>query len=179
MIAIRFRDFALAEQALEAAIGAPEAASDLEVWLALGVARRGLRDYDGAEAAYHHALELAPDDPRAWFNLGVLAQDHRVGGADIDTDDVTELANEAAEYFRTFVAKAHHPRWREHVAEAKHRIAIAQDIVETIDFMSGLEHVCDGSDPVGRTELERLRELEADATSVDELLGADPTASPP
>lgn len=177
MIAIRFRDFALAERSLETAIDAPEAANDVEVWLALGVARRGLRDYEGAEAAYRHALELAPGDPRAWFNLGVLAQDHRVVTAD-DDEDFAELATEAAGHFQTFVANASHPRWREHVAEAKDRIAIADDTVATLEFMSRQMAT---PIPVGPTEAEiaGLLELEAEAMSVDELLSGDPAASPP
>jgi tetratricopeptide (TPR) repeat protein len=144
------------------------------VWLALGVARRGLRDYDGAEAAYRHALKLAPDDPRAWFNLGVLAQDHRVAVAD-ESDEWIELATEAAEHFRTFIINANHPRWRGQVAEAKDRVAIAEDTVETLELMKTFVLV---EEPYGRSpdEISRLLELEAEATSLEELIGV---TSPP
>lgn len=174
MIAIRFRDYGLAKQALEVVMAQPEAAEDVEVWLALGVARRGLRDYGGAEAAYRHALKLAPDDPRPWFNLGVLAQDHRVELAD-QGEEWIGLANQATEHFRTFVAKANHPRWREHVAEAKDRIAIAEDTIETIEYINSLPEI----QPPERSqaEIDFLLALEAEATSMAELI--DEPESPP
>lgn len=179
MIAIRFRDFATAARALEAVIDAPEVASDVEVWLALGVARRGLTDYDGAEAAYRRALQLAPDDPRAWFNLGVLAQDHRISTAD-HSDDWTKLANEAAGHFRTFVAKAGQPGWRDQVAEAKDRIAIAEDTLQTMEFMRRLEEYAAEVEAAGpsEAEIEAMLELEDEATSVEAILNAEPPAPP-
>lgn len=178
MIAIRFRDYELAERALETVSEMPTVANDVEVWLALGVARRGLRDYQGAEAAYRRALKIAPDDPRAWFNLGVLAQDHLVEFA-TEGDEWIELSHRAAEHFRTFVTRADHPRWREHVAEAKDRIAVAKDTVETIEYMNSLALQPGPNAEPRQAEIDYLLELETEATSVELLVGPGPRAAEP
>jgi tetratricopeptide (TPR) repeat protein len=49
---------------------------NIEVWLALGVAQRGLKKFKEAEESYNKAIKLNASDPRAFFNLGVLYQDH-------------------------------------------------------------------------------------------------------
>jgi tetratricopeptide (TPR) repeat protein len=44
-------------------------------WVNLGVARRGLREFDGALAAFARAAELGTKDPDFYFNVGVTHLD--------------------------------------------------------------------------------------------------------
>jgi len=74
-------DFSGAVQELELAVKhAPRLAG---AWLSLGNARRGLQQFEQAEAAYRKALELEPGLNDAHFNLAVLYLD--VEKADLPT----------------------------------------------------------------------------------------------
>ncbi|MCA9692991.1 MAG: hypothetical protein KC636_25570, partial [Myxococcales bacterium] len=73
-LALGFRDYDLAARHLQAAMKDRAMRRDADVWLAFGVARRGLDDLAGARAAYQRAAALAPADPRPWYNLGLLEQ---------------------------------------------------------------------------------------------------------
>lgn len=50
---------------------------DEEAWIALGVAERGRGNHDAAARAYQKALEIAPEQPDALYDLGVLEMDYR------------------------------------------------------------------------------------------------------
>ena len=99
MIALRFRDYQSAEQSLESVLEFDSVANDVEAWIALGVAKRGLRKYDDAEKAYRQAMTLDVGDPRPWYNLGILAQEHRSGLAE-DADGVTAAYELALTHYR-------------------------------------------------------------------------------
>jgi Flp pilus assembly protein TadD len=66
-------DYAHALPELEAAAKAHP--DDVDVLVALGVAKRGLGKPEEAREAYEGALALAPESPAAHFNLGVLFMD--------------------------------------------------------------------------------------------------------
>jgi tetratricopeptide (TPR) repeat protein len=173
LVAIRFRDFDRAQRSLERVLAQPEAQADVEVWLALGVTRRGLGDLDAAAAAYRRAIEIAPEDPRPWFNLGVLAQDHRVGLAD-ETQEWIELTDEAVAHFRVFVSKAGDDKpWRELVAAATDRIVIAEDSVALLEAsLESQTHFDDLRRQAAEQEAERIEallELERQATPIPGL----------
>jgi tetratricopeptide (TPR) repeat protein len=169
LVAIRLRDFDRAKRSLDRVLAQPEVAADVEVWLALGVAQRGLGDLDAAAAAYRRAIEIAPDDPRPWFNLGVLAQEHRVAFAS-EADEWIELADEAAEHFRVFVSKAADaPPWRESVAAATDRIVIAEDTVALLEQAAVSQTGLDELQEREAEEIERRLELEREATPVTDL----------
>lgn len=140
MIAIRFRDFQTAETALETVADDPEVAEDPELWIALGVARRGLRKFDAAEQAYRRALAVDASDPRPWFNLGVLAQDHLSGEGEVEVEELVELYETARTRYEKFIAAAGDaPRWKPAVREAGDRIVIIDDAITTIENMKVLE----------------------------------------
>ncbi len=95
-ITLSFRGYEDAEGAFRAA-----AALNPESYDALighGVALRGLGRVEEAEARYIAARALDAERPEAWFNLGVLHQDHLDGSAD-------ELA-EAVTHLEAFLTKA-------------------------------------------------------------------------
>ena len=76
LIELELRSFDGARRNLEAVAKLAKGGRATETALELGVAQRGLRDFAGAEAAYARAQQLAADDPRALYNLGILYQDH-------------------------------------------------------------------------------------------------------
>ena len=76
-IAIRFRDYVTAEKVFDTALKDASVKRDLEVYIAMGVAKRGLRS-SKAEEWYRKALEMDKKDPRPWYNLAVLNQDHLI-----------------------------------------------------------------------------------------------------
>lgn len=71
-LALTTHDYARAWQALELLAALRSGRGEPEVWLALGVAERGLGRLEAARAAYDRAIQLAPADPRPRFNLGLL-----------------------------------------------------------------------------------------------------------
>ena len=101
-IAIRFRDFDTAAKSLNIAMAAPRVQRDVEAQIALGVAQRGLKKYDDAEATYRKAADLDKDDARPWFNLGVLYQDHRISEDGVDQAKTEEYYKIAQEHFNKF-----------------------------------------------------------------------------
>jgi tetratricopeptide (TPR) repeat protein len=175
MIALRFRDYESAERSLETALAVESVKTDIEVWLALGVAKRGLRKYDDAEQAYRRALALDTGDPRPWYNLGILAQEHRSGLAN-DEGEVTATYEQALENYRTFVEQAGaSPRWREAVVEAKDRIAVVEDSIDAIKknqgYQAEYELLLALEAEQRAAEIERRRKLESESVSVGELVG--------
>lgn len=175
MIALRFRDYDSAERSLETALEFESVAKDIEAWIALGVAKRGLRKYDGAEQAYRHALALDAGDPRPWYNLGILAQEHRSGTA-TDEQEVTAAYEQALVNYRTFVDQAGaSPRWRAAVVEAKDRIAVVEDSIDAIEKNRQLQIDYERLQKLEAQqrleEIERRRRLESESMSVGDLVG--------
>jgi len=75
-------------------------AGNVEAWVALGVAQRGLGKLDEARRAYEQALAVDPNDPSALYNEGVLLMDFKKDPA------------EARGYFTRFIhaADSSHPK---------------------------------------------------------------------
>lgn len=106
-ITLSFRGYDDAGGAFRAALGLR--ANDYDALIGLGVALRGLAELDEAERTYELARQLDPQRPEAWFNLGVLAQDHRGTPADLE---------EARARFGEFLERAAaRPRYAEAVDE--------------------------------------------------------------
>lgn len=102
MLALGARDFVAARAALAAISEQRIGRDNPDVWLALGVAERGLGRFREAEGAYHRAIELAPTDPRPWFNLGVL-YDHLRLQPDVDLEQAERLGAVARSHFNKFL----------------------------------------------------------------------------
>ena len=180
MIAIRFRDYASAEQALESVIEVEPVTHDVDAWIALGVAKRGLRKYDEAEAAYRRALKVDGSDPRPWFNLGILVQEHVSANLEQgENEDANERAliasyEVALEHFKTFIAKAGaNKRWNAEVSEAKDRVVIVKDSIQTIETMAQVrlqyEAMLEEEKRQREAQIEEWKRLEAQGVRVDEL----------
>ncbi|MEM6296207.1 MAG: tetratricopeptide repeat protein, partial [Myxococcota bacterium] len=103
MISIRFRDYAQAEKSINIALKDGRQKKNVETYLGLGVAQRGLRKYKDAEKSFKKAMDVDGKDPRALYNLGVLYQGH-IGPS---SDGVGLKENETAKgFFSKFVSKA-------------------------------------------------------------------------
>lgn len=153
LLELELRNFASAEENLEVVAVLASGGRKHEATLALGVAKRGIRDFSGAELAYARALELNDADPRGLYNAGVLYQEH-VGPA-TDGDGVQE-AKVAKGYFERFAKIAgEDPRYADAVADAQHRVA---NIAQYAIFV-GVQRQIEAE--VARLETLRLKELEA------------------
>lgn len=133
LLALQLRDYPRASAALHALAVLPTGKGDPDVWIALGVAERGLGRLDDAEQAYAHALKLAPTDPRPYFNLGVLYR-HRAIFTDLDNSQQARTWKVARAHLLKFLAAT-----RDDAALRPQR-AIAQDIITQADELDAAIH---------------------------------------
>ncbi len=176
LLELELRNFASAEENLEVAQGLGTGARKYEAALALGVAKRGTRDFSAAEQEYAKAFELNGADPRPLYNAGVLYQEHVAPQS--DGDGVPE-GETATAYFERFTKMARKdPQYSDAVAEAHHRMA---NLVEYASFI-GVQHQLEADaaklEALHRAELEARREelleLERSAKqALDEEAGAN------
>lgn len=179
-ISIRFRDYATAEGAFQTALKSGAQQKNIEVWLALGVAQRGLKKFKEAEESYVKASKLNASDPRPWFNLGVLYQDHMSTQDGVDMKKGEELI---------LIAKKHYGKFKETAAsnkayvtrnlEADDRIAT---IDQTIDFNKVSVELEKKAAEMAKLEkqqqeAERKRLLELEKAAMEEE-SAPPAAAP-
>jgi tetratricopeptide (TPR) repeat protein len=188
-ISIRFRDYATAEGAFQTALKSPAQQKNIEVWLALGVAQRGLKKFKEAEESYVKASKLNASDPRPWFNLGVLYQDHMSTQDGVDMkkgEDLIKIAKKHYAKFKETAGKAEAYKIRG--LEADDRIAT---IDQTIEFnvisvelekkaaeMAKLEKEQEAAERKRLLELEKAA-MEEDAAPPAAAPAAAPAATPP
>lgn len=130
LLELELRNFTSAQENLEVASTLASGARKHEATLALGVAKRGTRDFSGAELAYARAHELNDADPRPLYNVGVLYQEHIGPASDGDGLRHAELAQG---YFERFTKSAEKdPKYAEAVDDAQRRVA---NIVEYGSFI--------------------------------------------
>jgi tetratricopeptide (TPR) repeat protein len=140
MISIRFRDYKAAETSLAVAVKDNRQKKNVETYLGMGVAQRGLRKYKEAEDSFKKAMELKADDPRPLFNLGVLYQDHVAPNQQEGADFNKKPYQTAQDYFRKFSSKAGGSgSWKESVTDANQRVAAIDQLFKDIEEMKKLE----------------------------------------
>ena len=109
-ITLSFRGYEDAERAFHAALALR--ARDYDALVGHGIALRGLHRVDEARERYAEARGVDPTRPEAWFNLGVLHQDHLEGSV--------EDLRRAEGFFETFVSRANgDPDFAEEVEEVE------------------------------------------------------------
>ena len=173
MIAIEFRDYARAEKSLSIAAEDPRHEQDVETYLGLGVARRGLGRYQEAHKAFETARELAADDPRPLYDLGILHQEHiatAVEGFD------AKPYRAARRYFDAFASEARgHEAYATAVADARHRIATIDELFEAVTESKRLQAEVDRQAAALRqfqaAQRQRLLELERRAKAAADSAG--------
>ena len=150
MISIRFRDYKQAEESITIALKDGRQKQNVEAYLGLGVAQRGLRKYKEAEQAFNKAGELGKSDPRPLYNLGILYQEH-IATASAGDEFSKKPYETAKDYFRKFTGKAGgSAEYADKVADAKSRIEGIDQLFKDIEEMKKLE-----------AEAKKLEELQA------------------
>jgi tetratricopeptide (TPR) repeat protein len=137
MISLRFRDYPQAEKSLGIALKDKRQKKNIETYLGLGVAQRGLRKYGKAEESFKRAMKVDSKDPRALYNLGILYQEHIAPASDGDGVKESKVARE---YFGKFVGKAGgDKRWATEIADAKQRVGNIDQYFRDLEEMKKLE----------------------------------------
>jgi tetratricopeptide (TPR) repeat protein len=166
LVAIRFRDYETAEHSLERALTDREQQRNVDAYLGLGVAQRGLRKYGAAQKSFEKAVELDDDDPRGLYNLGILYHDHLGPANDRKSDEFDAAPYMRAKgYFEKFVARAGKQQsLAGSTAEAKRRIAGIVELLENAKQMDELLRQQKAMEALARKqqEEEKQRLLEAE-----------------
>lgn len=166
LIAINFRDYKTAEESLVIAVKDQRQKKNVEAYLGLGVAQRGLRKYKEAEGSFKKAMDVAKSDPRPLYNLGILYHEHIAATQEGDFDKAPY--NTAKEYYNKFVSKAGSKAdFAAQVDDAKNRVAAIEQLFKDIEEMKKLEAeqkaMMELQKKQQEEEKKRLLELEAKA----------------
>ncbi|RMG99754.1 MAG: tetratricopeptide repeat protein [Deltaproteobacteria bacterium] len=179
LLAIRFRDFENGEKSFKIAARDRRHAKNIETFLGLGVAQRGLRKYGDAEKSFHKAEKLDSKDPRPLFNLGILYHEHLASQDDIDLEGIKKHYNTAKDYFQKFVQKAgNDKKYAASVADAKNRIEQIEESFRTWAEMAELERKAKELEELQRKqeEEEKKRLLEAEKRALEAAKRAEEAA---
>lgn len=179
MISIRFRDYAQAEKSLNIALKDSRQKKNVETFLGLGVAQRGLRKYKDAEKSFKKAMDMSGKDPRPLYNLGVLYQGHI--GPNSDGDGLKE--NDTAKgFFNKFISKASGDKeYSDIVADAKQRIENIEQYKKDLEEMKKLEAEAKKLEEIQKKQEaeERKRLLDLEKKARDAAAGASAAAAAP
>lgn len=167
-IAIRFRDYTTAEASLKIAMKDERVKRDIDAHIAMGVAKRGQKKYKEALKAYGKAAEVDSKDPRPWFNMGILHQEHMISMDGVDQAKIEEFYGIAKKHYNKFISMAESDKSRAaQVQDAKDRIIVIDDAIETFRKMEELQKQADAlakqEAEEAKKERERLLELERKA----------------
>ncbi len=176
-IAIRFRDYKSAEAAFDTALKSEAVKRDIEVFIAMGVAKRGLKKFKEAEEWYRKAMEVDKKDPRPWYNLGILNQDHLIGQDGVEQAEIEKFYNTAKEHYGKFMKAAEgDKRYADAVKDALDRVAIIDDAISTFRVMEKLEaeakKIQEAAEAAEKERRKKLLELEKAAEAAG---GPSPT----
>jgi tetratricopeptide (TPR) repeat protein len=140
LIAVRFRDYATAETSFKTAMKDKRMAKNIEAYLGLGVAQRGLRKFSEAEESFKKAQGMDKGDPRAIYNLAILYHEHLATREDLDLEGIKKHYTTAKGFFQQFLTAAG-PR-KEYATlsgEAKSRVEQIDESFRTWAEMKELE----------------------------------------
>ena len=168
LVSIRFRDYESAEKSLRVAMQDKRLRKDIESFLGLGVAQRGLRKYKEAEQAFRQAAKINSNDPRPLYNLGILYHEHLATREDLTLDGIKKHYTTAKDFYQQFVSKASGKKeYGETVSDAKARIDNIEESFRTWAEMAELERKAKELEELQRKQEEEERKS---------LLGAEERA---
>jgi tetratricopeptide (TPR) repeat protein len=182
-ISLRFRDYPTAETSLATAMKHPRAKRNVEAAIAMAVAKRGLKKYKEAQEWNDKASKVSSRDPRPWYNLGILNQEHLIGQDNVDQKQIEEFYNVAKKHYAKFIAMAENDKaFKDTVQDAKDRIIIIDDAIETFRKMEELEKQAEElrkkEEEAAKKEHDRLLELERKAREAAAAASSTPAPAP-
>lgn len=170
-LALTTYDYARARQVFDLLSDLRSGRTDPEVWLALGVAERGLQQLEAAEAAYKQAAALAPADPRVRWNLGLLYIAFGIRDG-VNVEDSDRFAAAAEGELRRFLEMtAEDPRFARQRAEADTFIRTRQKKPKAAPQQGLAEFVASPTEAVRiamEAEDQRLLRLEREALAAED-----------
>lgn len=183
-ISLRFRDFQTAEKSLAVALDHESQKNNVEAYLAMGVAKRGLKKYKEAQKFFEKATKVAAKDPRAHFNLGVLAQEHLISEDGVDQAKIEALFGRAKSHFKMFLTVAgSKAEWKDLKEEARLRMLHIDEAIDSFRVAEELAKKAKAMEEAARKadEEERKRLLELEAKAEASMAGdsAEPAAEEP
>jgi tetratricopeptide (TPR) repeat protein len=122
-LSLNNRDYKTAEENFHAVLEAQP--KNYEAALGLGVALRGAKKIDEAEAQYNEALKLDASNPSSYFNLGLLYQEYK--------DGQKPTLQKAQSYYRQFLSHASSTTGDNLQREAQKRIKDIDEIYVALE----------------------------------------------
>ncbi len=189
-ISIRFRDYPTAEASLDIALKDPKVQKNIEAVIAMGVAKRGMKKYKEAEEWYNKAAKVDSKDPRPWYNMAILYQEHLTTQDDVDSEKIGKLYKQADKHYEKFLGmaepilasakKKEKPEWERLVQDAKDRRLIIEDYFVTMAKMAELEkaaaELAKKEEEARKAEIDRLLKMEEEAKKAAAAGGGDAAA---
>ncbi|MCB9568592.1 MAG: tetratricopeptide repeat protein [Myxococcales bacterium] len=178
-ISIRFRDYTQAEKSLEIALRDPGQKKNIEAWLALGVAQRGLKKFKDADKSYNEAAKIDSKDPRPWYNLGILNQEHLSTVDGIDEEGTKKVFNVAKGHYNKFLQLAgSNADYKQRVLDVQDRLATIEETFENFKIMAELQKKAAELAKIEKEQQEaerkRLLELEQQAMEAENAANSAP-----
>ncbi|MBK8260925.1 MAG: tetratricopeptide repeat protein [Nannocystis sp.] len=171
-ISIRFRDYESAEKSLKIALTDAAQKRNIEAWIALGVAQRGLKQFKEAEESYKEASKIDPKDPRPAYNLGILNQEHLATTSDVDEEGTKKFFNIAKGHYNKFLELAGaNAEYKQRVLDVKDRLVTIDETFENFKVMKEMEKKAKELEELQKKqdeeERKRLLELERQAMEAE------------
>lgn len=182
-ISIGFRDYAQAEKSFQIALKNSLYKKNIEAHIALGVAQRGLKKLKAAEKSYNTASKINSKDPRPYYNLGILYQEHFAVTDDVDEAGQKKAWNTAKKHYNKFISMSGgNKAMAEKVLIAKDSIANIDESFDIMKQMKILEaeaaKMAKLQEEQDRKERERLLKLEQQAMDAANAPAAPPADAP-
>ncbi|MEZ4452378.1 MAG: tetratricopeptide repeat protein [Nannocystaceae bacterium] len=176
-ISVRFRDYDTAEKSLKIALKDAGQKKNIEAWLALGVAYRGQKKFKEADEAYREASKIDPKDPRPWYNLGILNQEHLATTGDIDEEGTKKYFNIAKGHYDKFLSLANsNATYKQRVLDVQDRLATIKETFDNFEKMKEIMKKAKEMEELQKKqeaeERKRLLELEKQAEEAEASGGA-------
>ena len=172
-LSLNNRDYKTAEENFHAVLEAQP--KNYEAAIGLGVALRGGRKIDEAEAQYNEAQKLDPSNPSSYFNLCLLYQEYK--------DGQKPSLQKAQGYYRQFLSHANGATPASLQKEAEKRINDINEIYvaleEAAKMQAEAEEMQRKAEAQQKEMEEKMKQQEAQEAAEKAKSGAAPAATPP
>ena len=170
-LSLNNRDYKTAEENFRAVLQMQ--AKNYEAVIGLGVALRGNKKIDEAEAQYNTAKGLDPSQGASYFNLGLLYQEYK--------DGQKPALQKAQEYYRQFLGHASGGTSQSLVKEAEKRIKDIDEIyvalAEAAKMQAEAEEMQKKAEAQQKEMEEKMKQQEAAEKAANDKAAADKAAA--